>query len=393
MSQQLISLNPCLQKLQQEGYSLEVCGGFLVIHHIPYLNANREILEGKLIMSLNLSGNKVLKPQDHTAYWSGGIPYEMNGCKVSALINNSIHRTHGNGLESDHFLSCKPDKEIYSDQKYPSYYEKVLTYCQRISTPADLVNKDICNRIRNQVVQCSSESVFQYADTNSTRSDIFSLSKVFESQKVAIVGVGGTGSYLLDYLAKMPIKEIHLYDDDLFNTHNAFRCPGAASIESLNECMPKVEYLKGIYSNMHKGIYAHNERLTSSNITQLDEMNAVFICVDKACVRNLIASHLIEHEILFVDSGLGIRKEVNSLSGQIRITTGYSQNYDHVSSSFGTDMEIDDEYSSKNQTALLNTLASVIMLIKWKRMMNYYSNTVIDNNIVYSISTNELLKG
>ena len=32
--------------------------------------------------------------------------------------------------------------------------------------------------------------------------------------KVAVIGLGGTGSYLLDALAKCPVAEIHLYDDD-----------------------------------------------------------------------------------------------------------------------------------------------------------------------------------
>lgn len=393
MSQQLISLNPCLQKLQQEGYSLEVRGGFLVIHHVPYLNMNREIHEGTLIMTLNLSGNKVLKPQDHTAHWSGDIPYEHNGNRVSALINSSAHKDHGFGLTSDHFLSCKPDRESYPAQNYPTYYEKVVTYCQRIYTPAFLVDQEACEKIRNKVVPNGEEYVLKYADTNSTRSDIYALTEMFQSKKIAIVGLGGTGAYLLDFIAKMPIKEIHLYDDDSFNSHNAFRCPGAASIDNLNMCMPKVDYLKGVYGVMHSGIISHKEKISSQNVSDLSEMDAVFICVDKVSVRNLIASHLINHGVLFIDSGLGIMKQYGSLSGQLRVTAGYAQHYDHISTAFGTDVENDDEYSSNIQIAELNALAAVHMLIKWKRMMNFYSNTANDNNMVYNISTNEIVVG
>lgn len=393
MSQQLISLNPCLQKLQQEGYSIEVRGGFLVIHHVPYLNMNREIHEAELIMALTLSGNQVRKPQDHTAYWSGNIPYEYNGEKVSALINNSVHQDHGLGLTSEHYLSCKPDSESYADQNYPTYYEKVITYCQRISTPAFMVDQKACERIRNRVAPSDAESVLRYADTNSTRSDIYALTEMFQSKKVAIIGLGGTGAYLLDFIAKMPVKEIHLFDDDSFNSHNAFRCPGAASIENLNKSIPKVEYLKGIYELMHNGIIAHKEKISSKNVSELNDLDAVFICVDKVCVRNLIASHLISKGILFIDSGLGIMKQYGSLSGQLRVTTGYSKHYDHISTAFGTDVELDDEYSSNIQIAELNALAAVHMLIKWKRIMNFYSNTANDDNMVYSISTNEIVVG
>ena len=70
-------------------------------------------------------------------------------------------------------------------------------------------------------------------------------------ERVAIVGLGGTGSYVLDFVAKTPVQEIHLFDGDEFLTHNAFRAPGAASLEALRRKPKKVDYLAAIYSNMH----------------------------------------------------------------------------------------------------------------------------------------------
>lgn len=391
MLQQLISLNQCLQKLQLEGYSLEVRGGYLVIHHVPYLDSEKHIKEGALFMTLNLSGHEVLKPVDHTAFWKGEIPYEFDGSKISALINRSETRSHGEGLMSNYFLSCKPDKECYVDENYPTYYEKVKTYCNRISTPAYMLDKYACEKIRNQIVESSSDSIFVYPDTNSTKADVAALSDMFLEQKVAIIGLGGTGSYLLDFLAKMPLREIHIYDDDCFNSHNAFRCPGAASLDALNQCEKKVDYLRNVYSNMHKGIFAHPCRITSANLTELDAMDFVFICVDKVDVRNLIASHLINCQKPFIDSGLGIIKHSNGLSGQIRVTTGFANNYDHIACAFGRDVEIDDEYASNIQIAELNALAAILMVVKWKRLMNYYMDGGnCDDNMVYAISTNEI---
>lgn len=67
-------------------------------------------------------------------------------------------------------------------------------------------------------------------------------------EKLAIVGLGGTGAYVLDLIAKTPVKEIHLFDGDKFSSHNAFRAPGAASIDDLHKQNLKVEYLHAIYS-------------------------------------------------------------------------------------------------------------------------------------------------
>ena len=54
-------------------------------------------------------------------------------------------------------------------------------------------------------------------------------------ETVAIIGVGGTGGYILDQVAKTPAPEIRLFDADEFMSHNAFRAPGAASLEELRE--------------------------------------------------------------------------------------------------------------------------------------------------------------
>ena len=68
-------------------------------------------------------------------------------------------------------------------------------------------------------------------------------------KKVAIVGLGGTGSYLLDHLAKTCVEQIHLYDDDDFNTHNAYRSPGIPTREELNEQMSKTTIIGTILSS------------------------------------------------------------------------------------------------------------------------------------------------
>ena len=62
-----------------------------------------------------------------------------------------------------------------------------------------------------------------YPDTNSGRAGITGLTECFDSMKIAIVGLSGTGSYVLDKVAKVPFKEIHLFDDDVFMNHNAYR--------------------------------------------------------------------------------------------------------------------------------------------------------------------------
>ena len=57
------------------------------------------------------------------------------------------------------------------------------------------------------------------------RAGISDLNAMLRGQKIAIVGLGGTGSYILDLIAKTEVSEIHLIDADEFVNHNAFRAP------------------------------------------------------------------------------------------------------------------------------------------------------------------------
>ena len=75
---------------------------------------------------------------------------------------------------------------------------------------------------------------------------------------VALVGLGGTGAYILDLVVKTPVAEIHLYDGDVFLQHNAFRSPGAASVADLRAKLNKVDYYKDRYSPMRRHIVAES---------------------------------------------------------------------------------------------------------------------------------------
>jgi hypothetical protein len=51
---------------------------------------------------------------------------------------------------------------------------------------------------------------------------LMALNNVFRCHRIAIVGVGGSGSYILDQVAKTWVDRIDLFDGDVFENHNAF---------------------------------------------------------------------------------------------------------------------------------------------------------------------------
>lgn len=114
----------------------------------------------------------------------------------------------------------------------------------------------------------------------------------FVNERVAIIGGGGTGGYIREFVGKTPVREIRLFDSDEFLTHNAFRAPGAPSLEELREAPNKVEYLKRIYSRMHRNIVPHDVELGADNLHLLDGVTFAFLSLDAGDAKRSIVEKL-----------------------------------------------------------------------------------------------------
>lgn len=247
-----------LARLSDDGVQYSIIkGAYLVVEAVPYLNNKKQLMFGKLIFQLNISGENLCPPADHTAYWAGEMPCNIDGSFITGLVNGPSVKTFGDGIISDYFLSRKP---VENGGMYKSYYEKVTQHINMISAPAKAIYPIGCVRVKSTPILPSEDLPFVYADTNAARANITGVSECMEHQKLAIVGLGGTGMYLLDLLAKCPVEEIHLFDDDIFDNHNAFRAPGAASLSVLNQQPTKVQYASAIYGNMKRGIIPHCQK-------------------------------------------------------------------------------------------------------------------------------------
>jgi molybdopterin/thiamine biosynthesis adenylyltransferase len=292
---------------------------------------------------------------------------------------------------AQHRFSNKPQ----GTKRYPDYYSKMKNYISIISNEAQAIKPDISPCTYRVVVPNDEVSVFNYWDTASSRANIVAVSEKLSTGKIAIIGLGGTGSYLLDLIAKTSVKEIHLYDGDLFEQHNAFRAPGAATIETLEEKLPKVEYFTNVYKAMRKGIYPHHEYLDESNINKLCHFNFVFICVDKGAVRKLISNYLIEQKISFIDVGMGLQliEEENSLLGTCRVTVATPNKFNHFdkSSPQGTN-DKEDIYQTNIQVADMNALNAALAVIKWKQLRGFYQDVAEVYHTTFSLNSHSLTR-
>ena len=388
MSHKLINHSPDLTKLCNEGYELEIRGGHLLVQHVPYVNARREIKYGTLVSSLTLASERTARPNDHVIRFIGEHPCNCDGTIISAIRLGSGNENldAARGIIVNHSFSNKPPCGYYND-----YYEKVTSYIRVISCQAEAIDPTVTAKTNRVIESTDEESVFNYLDTNSTHAEIVNISAKLEKQKVAIIGLGGTGSYVLDFVAKTPVKEIHLFDKDVFLQHNAFRSPGAASVEQLASQPKKVKYLHEIYSKMRKFIFVHEHHVDASNLDQLAGVSFVFICIDNSPAKKAILEKLIGAGIPFVDVGIGVQTLDGALSGSVRVTTGTPAKNDHIKDRIPFAENGEDAYAQNIQIAELNALNAALAVIKWKKLLGFYHDLEKEANSVYEINVNRLM--
>jgi len=383
----LVDRSDDLSRLIEDEYDIEIRDGNLLVHHVPYVNSAGEVEYGILVSDLSTNGERTIAPGRHEVWVVGSIPYDHQGNEVAGIADKD-RLDYGGGLVACCRLSLKPGNRMPVD-----YYEKISNYVRILGSYARGIDPSATHKSYPVRETSPEESMFRYHDAATSRSGLSAVTAKLRLERVAIVGLGGTGSYILDQVAKTPVGEIHLYDDDILYAHNAFRAPGAAALGELKEEPPKVEYFFRKYDVLHRNIVPHQTRIDETNIAELQEMTFVFLAMDAGAAKRTIVENLTSWNIPFVDCGMGLHRQENSLRGSVRMTAGVPGRYDHLDRRISYRDVAADEYDMNFQTADLNMLNAAMAVTKWKKIFGYYVDGPQELNSLYNVARARLLNG
>ena len=331
MSLELINRSPDIMKLRNEGYEVSIHGAYLVITNVPYVDAKKQVKKGTLVSDITIGSGKTAPPRSHVVYFAGSHPCNADGTIIQAIRHTSSSNVLG-GVRVDHSFSNKPQGG------YTDYYSKMTQYIRIISNPARAIDRAATAMTFKVCKDIDDDSTFVYLDTNSSRSHIDSITDKVKHQKVGIIGLGGTGSYILDKLA--------------------------------HDC-----YVDG------------------SNLSLLDAFDFVFISIDRNEPKKFIFERLISLEIPFIDVGMGVDRVDSALTGMLRVSLCTSKNaksfMDSKRISFA-DEEDEGAYNDNIQIAELNSLNACLAIIKWKKLFGIYHDNEEEYNATYSINVNSI---
>ena len=371
MFRQLVSHNDDLRRLIERGYAVSVDGGYLVVRDIPYLDGQRQLKTGALVTKLVFVDETHVVQDDHQVFFAGDHPCDVAGVPIANLGGGQTSLALGEASADvvvERSFSNKPP----TTGKFEDFFDKIESYVTIISGPA--MELHAVSPYTFRAAQAPSDSVFLFQDTLTSRAEIGHLSEKLKDDVIAVIGVGGTGAYILDFLAKTPVREIRIFDGDDYHVHNAFRSPGR--LDPLELGQPKAEVHEQRYQNFRKGISGSRKLIDEACTEDLAGVAFAFVCVDKGTARASIFEVLIAEGIPFIDVGMGLNKKQGALGGLVR-TTYYPPERAVAMRDLGlaalADAE-DDLYHTNIQLSELNALNACLAVIRFKQLRGFYSD-------------------
>ena len=226
---------------------------------------------------------------------------------------------------------------------------------------------------------------FKIPNTFEARAAIAPVQDRIRGQRIAIIGLGGTGAYLLDLIAKTPVSEIHLLDSDCVDWHTLKRAPGAPTAEEIElvgaGSLLKVDYYHSKYAAFRDGIHPHPVRVDSPSMfaefLSDHPIDYAFVCIDQltdgdSVRQDVVYRAVTEADVPFIDSGVSITLEDCAVRGAVT-TSAYDAGSDAWKDAI-PNARLDGGAPGYRNVQLpeVNAAAATFAVMEWRRRTGQY---------------------
>lgn len=395
MLKTLASHNQDLQRLLEKGYALAIDSDYLVVRDIPYLDSAGQLQWSAFVGKLVLEDQTRVRPEDHQIYFTAPRPFGLD-CQVVRGLGGGDGQLKLSERCEDVIVRQRFShklKEGGQPRPYIDHFEKIESYVAMVCGPA-MERFGVSPYTFHEYEEETPNSVFKLRDTLTSRAEISDLAKLFEQDVIAVIGLGGSGGYVLDFMVKTPVREIRGFDPDSFFVHNAFRSPGRLDMEEGAELrQSKAEVYQKRYENFRHGLTIKPLFIDETSAAELDGVTFAFVSVDKGSSRKRIIDLLIAKNIPFIDVGMGLKRHGGPISGTVR-TTYFPQDSGQIIRDKCYVPETDppeDIYKSNIQIAELNALNAALAVLRFKQIRGFYAGPTNSNQLLLTLDNLSLL--
>ena len=239
----------------------------------------------------------------------------------------------------------------------------------------------------SEITSLAKQGPFKIPNTFEARAALGPVQDRIREQRIAIIGLGGTGAYVLDLIAKTSVPEIHLLDADHVEWHTFMRAPGAPTtdeIESLRRNpLTKVAYYHSKYASLREGIFAHAVRIDISSMfaqfLSTHPVDFAFVCIDQqkdsdSPRQDVVYAALSETEVPFIDSGVSISLEDRTVRGAV--TTSFYAAGSEAWKEAVPNARVEGNVPGYRNVQLpeVNALAASLAVMEWRRRTEQYAD-------------------
>ena len=361
------------QGAQARGWTIEVDQNCIAVREVPYRKKDGETGTCQISVKTQDDGLTMKAPENgggasHAAVLIGvsqGHAYQATGGPV------------GNVLWTDNTNQCVISIKR-DDGEYVNAWHALVVYTATVAGEVGLEG-------RNQV-----ERIFKFEIDGEDSREMRAWRDRAKGQKVAIVGLGGVGLWILDLMSKTHVDEIRIWDGDMVEGRNLLRAPGWASQDAIGK--NKAQYFGEHYKQMRRGISIHAEYWQADDHADVfQDIDFVFVAIDKEEHRTALCEFLEQMRVPFVDVGMGIELGQGQVRGSCQVFfSGEDPERWRIGIPTVEGAGEKDYYDL--QLADMGALNAALAVGTWRRHIGQYESEKRDWLIRYLMESNDLIK-
>ena len=202
-----------------------------------------------------------------------------------------------------------------------------------------------------------------------------------QKKKLSIVGMGGIGCPIAQYLVSSGIKDINLFDDDIIKKSNLNR-QNLYSIKEIGERKTIIAKKKLLGINPYANINSYSEKITNVNTNLLKNSSIIIDASDNWMTMKLTNDYAIKNNIpLLSTSAVGF---------DIQIILFENNKNKHLCLECIFPNEKEPDLARCDTAGILGTVAGLAGLISAQKTINFFMNFNDNVNLLTLIDCKEL---
>ena len=202
-----------------------------------------------------------------------------------------------------------------------------------------------------------------------------------QKKKISIVGMGGIGCPLAQYLVSSGIKNINLFDDDIIKKNNLNR-QNLYSIKEIGKKKTIIAKDKLLGINPNANIKSYPEKITNGNINLLKKSSIIIDTSDNWMTMKLTNDYAVKNNIPLLSA--------SAVGFDIQVILFENNKNKHLCLECIFPNEKEPDLARCDTAGILGTVAGLAGIISAQKTINFFMKFNHNNNLLTLIDCKEL---